>query len=462
LPAFTLFKDRLNQGLKRFGSLPQFPNQLKFDTRRSLVFLGNRPTNRDSIKQVPAHKADLLCDNWAPVSVRAPVMLPLDQPGYDVLESPQTSVALPPFEQRANHRLGVPPPDKGHVWQTELARDHRLSKPEVRQQLDELGLDFSGVLGRSPSLTFTMQWRILLIMIFAAALAKKLGGLVAKLSRESTIIMTTLAAWVGVDQHGPCSFYIVTESLVSWPSEKGLLRWPAAEKVFACQSQPIVFGFCGSADYVPLMLSRLAVVIDHGVLLDQSTPAAEKARKLYVHLQEDLKKNPWRDAQGFQIICGIRSGDDLGAAFYLCKFQCDSPSRWSFSEIQVPPRSQFVADLGSGRSIFKGRDYWWQESQSGRTSRAVFSAFCDALQLGGDDKSGGPPQLVGLRRIGPAQHFGIIYQGRRYLSGLELSEKDKLDGVEWFNETFERCDPKTMERLPDAQPQPRPSDLKSW
>jgi hypothetical protein len=163
-PAFTLFKDRLNQGLKPLGSLPQLPIQLEFDTRIPLVFLGNRPTNRYSINQVPAHKAGLLCDDWAPVSVRAPIMFHFGHPGYDALKSPQTSVALSPFEQRANHRLCVLPPDKGHVWNIDLARDHCLRKPKIRQKLDELGLDFSGVLGWSPSLAFTMQcWDLSII-----------------------------------------------------------------------------------------------------------------------------------------------------------------------------------------------------------------------------------------------------------------------------------------------------------
>jgi hypothetical protein len=142
-----------------------------------LVSLGNRPTNRDSIKQVPAHKADLLCDNWAPVCVRAPVMVPLGHPGYDVLKSPQTSVALPIFEQRANHRLCVLPPDKGHVWNTDLLCDHCFSEPKIRQKLDELGLYFSGVLGWLPSLAITMQcWDLSIIQSY---LLQKLSMLLA-------------------------------------------------------------------------------------------------------------------------------------------------------------------------------------------------------------------------------------------------------------------------------------------
>jgi len=47
-------------------------------------------------------------------------MFHFGHPGYDALKSPQTSVALSPFEQRANHRLCVLPPDKGHVWNTTL------------------------------------------------------------------------------------------------------------------------------------------------------------------------------------------------------------------------------------------------------------------------------------------------------------------------------------------------------
>jgi hypothetical protein len=77
----------------------------------------------------------------------------------------------------------------------------------------------------------------------------------------------------------------------------------------------------------------------------------------------------------------------------------------------------------------------------GRTSRAVFSAFCDSFRSGTDSFSGGAPQLVGLYRKGVGESFGIIYQNARYLFGVPAGpDEAALMALEWRNELFERCD----------------------
>jgi hypothetical protein len=52
--------------------------------------------------------------------------------------------------------------------------------------------------------------------------------------------------------------------------------------------------------------------------------------------------------------------------------------------------------------------------------------------------------------------FGIIFQGKRFIGGLQLPDSPDLDLVKWRNDLFERCDAHTMRRFSDAQPQPRP------
>jgi hypothetical protein len=83
----------------------------------------------------------------------------------------------------------------------------------------------------------------------------------------------------------------------------------------------------------------------------------------------------------------------------------------------------------------------------------VFSAFCDAVVAGGDPATGGPPQLVGLHRHGPGRSLGIVIGDRRYLSGADVltHEHERLVGVDWFNELFERVDPARKKRRVDAQ-----------
>ncbi|GAB5440098.1 MAG: hypothetical protein Fues2KO_04470 [Fuerstiella sp.] len=84
----------------------------------------------------------------------------------------------------------------------------------------------------------------------------------------------------------------------------------------------------------------------------------------------------------------------------------------------------------------------------------MFAAFCDAIENGNDDLSGGPPQLVGLKRKGPAQHYGIHFNGQSSICGVDVSDAAGISDADWYNELFERCD--TDCRIDGAQQQPRP------
>ena len=129
--------------------------------------------------------------------------------------------------------------------------------------------------------------------------------------------------------------------------------------------------------------------------------------------------------------------------------------RW----IDLPEKSGIIDVFGSGEEVINKWYSYWSKTRQGRTSRSVFSAFCDALQSGEDKRSGGAPQLVGVYRKGAAESFGIIYKNNRYLFGLPVDVSDNLDAVEWRNSLFERCDWRTMKPLEGAQRHSRPRGL---
>lgn len=125
----------------------------------------------------------------------------------------------------------------------------------------------------------------------------------------------------------------------------------------------------------------------------------------------------------------------------------------------MPARSGLLAALGSGAKPFKQTLKQWDASEVGGTSRAFYSAFAAALTDGSDRSSGGPPQLVGLYRIGGGRSFGTVWQGKRYFLGTEVKDAVQVSPVQWHNELFEICDPLTLTRKGDAQPQPMPRSL---
>jgi len=118
-----------------------------------------------------------------------------------------------------------------------------------------------------------------------------------------------------------------------------------------------------------------------------------------------------------------------------------------------------ITALGSGVSAFTKWHGRWTKTKQGRTSRAVFGAFCDSLNSQEDRQSDGPPQLVAVHRSSPAKTFGIIWKGKRYLLGLPVDEAVPYGGVDWRNPLFERCDGETMSVLSDAQQHRQPKGL---
>jgi hypothetical protein len=168
------------------------------------------------------------------------------------------------------------------------------------------------------------------------------------------------------------------------------------------------------------------------------------------------------DEHDFQILHGARDGERMNATFriwQLCYFKKTSttPAHWKDEELKIAcDHSALIAPLGSGGAAVEKYDEALKKDTQGRTSRAAFWAFCDALKSRADPLSGGPPQLVGLYRTGAPKSFGVSYAGRRYFEGLPLPEGVRYDGVEWRDENFQRIDAATLQVLAGAQRHGRP------
>jgi hypothetical protein len=106
---------------------------------------------------------------------------------------------------------------------------------------------------------------------------------------------------------------------------------------------------------------------------------------------------------------------------------------------------------GSGSTSVREAHKLWQASAAARTSRAVFSAFCESVTGGKDPKTGGAPQLAGLYREGPGLLFGIIHAQQRFFAGAQLTGIEDPKAVEWRNDLFERVGGTTKRRLSGAQ-----------
>lgn len=264
--------------------------------------------------------------------------------------------------------------------------------------------------------------------------------------------MTSLIAWVGVDSRGPASFYFASDSRVSWSHDA---HWDAGRKLFNCRESPDLFGYCGDVLFPSLFLNQWAHAVDLGAAADH--PPDARHLSFVATAQGSLGAYPPQQRRPFTVLHSSREESGMASVFHLWRTDWNSSSGWSDEKLDLPTESVLVLAVGSGTSTITRYDSAWQKTEAGRTSRAVFSAFCDSLASGHDRFSGGPPQLVGLYRTGAGESFGVIYQDRRYLLGVQIpAEEAGRAEIEWRNELFERCDGVSMQRLTGAQRHSRP------
>lgn len=270
--------------------------------------------------------------------------------------------------------------------------------------------------------------------------------------------MTTLIAWVGADQRGPASIRLAADSRISWSFSSGSVqkKWDFGKKLFAAHSGPEIVGYCGDVLFPTQTLGQIFELIDCGVFFPSDATPEEKLRLIVEALERSSAHYPQSERRQFTLLYATRTSEGMLGKFHLYQVDYAGGKNVSEKEIPVPEKSGILARLGSGAGPFGRHLDRWEKSDVGGTSRAVFSSFADFLKSGDDAKSGGSPQLTGLFRKGPARAFGMVWNGSRFLGGMELGDTKANSEIEWYNEQFEICDPRTLQRRSLAQPQPRP------
>jgi len=268
--------------------------------------------------------------------------------------------------------------------------------------------------------------------------------------------MTSLIVWTGVDSRAAASIYLASDGRLSWENGD---TWDFGRKVFASHIHPDILGYYGEVLFTSQVLGQILNLIDANSLFKADSSAELKFEAISTIVKQAHSTYPQQMRRMFSVIHCSRRGSGMSTSFDLFELLWDPVRGWQTKTIPVPRRSGVAAVYGSGAKSIAESVRRWKVSEVGGTSRSVFSAFCDSLASGSDRATGGAPQLAGIYRLGASRSFGVVSKKHRYLNGLCVDALPYLGGVEWFNELFERCDWRTMERLSDAQPQPRPRDL---
>jgi hypothetical protein len=271
--------------------------------------------------------------------------------------------------------------------------------------------------------------------------------------------MTTLASWAGIDSRGAASLYLVSDSRFT-NSATGKIHTDTGQKVYVCAEQPHAFGFCGSVNFPSKAIEVLVQEIDAGRVFtpkDDLDTRHERVAAFFAKRLEDVLRTPQgKFVSSFNILHAGRQSVGLKSTFRLWRLSWSPFDSWQIRDIPMPTCSKLLYEDGSGATALRIEHDTWQSSDVSETSRAIFSAFCDALRAGRDKFSGGAPQLVGLFRKFAGQYFGIVFANQTYSKGKPVAGDPIPKPMDWFNEAFERVDPLTGKRLEYAQRQPRP------
>lgn len=265
--------------------------------------------------------------------------------------------------------------------------------------------------------------------------------------------VTTLISWIGVDSRGQSSIYLASDSRISWGKSSS---WDNGRKLFVSKNRPDIFGYCGDVLFPTQVLGQIVEQIDQFILFNRGETFGARAAIVLTALEIALNATPIGQQRAFEVIYASRELEGMQSHFQVCRIGWNQSEKWTLVDLELSKHSGLIKGIGTGAAAnAKWYDYW-QRSDVARTSRSVFGAFCDSLRNGEDPLSGGPPQLVGIYRSGPARSFGVIAGGKRYLNGQVVNSSGTFDHIEWRNELFERCDGNTMKLLSGAQPQPKP------
>jgi len=273
--------------------------------------------------------------------------------------------------------------------------------------------------------------------------------------------MTSLIAWVGVDSHGVSSLNFASDSRITWYDKVKVIDrpWDFGKKLFWSSSTPDILGFAGDSCIASNILGQFTDLLSIGAIPRTSSVPQYASEVLASIINSSLRDFPDRFRGNFTVLHGLRIGTGKTAEWYVYRLYCDGWTCSSPEALDLPTNSGVLVEAGTGRANIVEYQKVWKGSDIGGTSRAVYSAFCESISLGTDERTGGAPQFCRLLRINPAKPVGIIWKGEKYVAGVRIPPSVTPQVLEWFNDQFEVCDPSTMQLSYKSQRQPRPGGL---
>lgn len=256
---------------------------------------------------------------------------------------------------------------------------------------------------------------------------------------------------MGRDSAAISSLYISTDSRISTETE---ILTDFACKTYASQRTPTIFGFCGKIKFANIVIPQLVRKIDSKADEFNSLSCEDRTTFVLKELMSYFEMYKKGDIYPLRIVFGSRFGVKRKAQYRFVSFVINN-GRLTAVNHNFLEASGIVLSAGSGEDSIEEWRLSYNFADSRGTSRAVFQAFCDSISSGQDSRTGGSPQTVGIYTQGYAFRVGIIWNGKRFVSGQEINNEDDFRLYEWRNKYFEIVDGLSMNRKINAQIHPK-------
>lgn len=267
--------------------------------------------------------------------------------------------------------------------------------------------------------------------------------------------ITTLISWKAIDSHGIASIYIASDSRFSWKTD----YWDYGKKLYGSNKFSEMIGYCGDVLLAVSIISSLIHIIDKEIIYKNLEAPDIKNKKVVAFIEKRFLEYP--KTTDTTLIHVIKDNHNY-YSYYEISYSIKAKS-WISKKISLESSgtSSLIGVYGSGAKSYNEKKIEYEKSDSNGTSRHYYMTLCDTIASKKDNRTGGPPQLMSIYRGKESSiDIGVLWNGKRFIHGLEILDEFYIDSLEWRNENFERYMARENKIIKGAQRQPRSQKMK--
>ncbi len=161
-------------------------------------------------------------------------------------------------------------------------------------------------------------------------------------------MVTSLIAWIGIDSRGPTSFYLASDSRITWLNSESRQSWDFARKVWAPSSHLDLIGYYGDVLFTSQIIGQIAELMDKGGLFESTATPVSKFAALASAVRESHASYPSLHARqgNFSVVHCSRSDRGIASSYNLFELAWSPQSAWHETRIVPDQTHSGIVKIG--------------------------------------------------------------------------------------------------------------------